>query len=285
VRNRFGRIAAISVAVFAGAAGVAFATGLGSATTQSVINGCMQKNNGQLRIADSCHPDEQTISWNAAGAKGDPGPAGLQGPPGPAGPAGKDGADGKNGVDGTNGVDGKDGVAGKDGTNGVSVTSNALGKGDPNCPNGGAAFTAVDGTTFACNGKDGVDGTNGNGPAAYTAHLATPGGTTSFDIPNVGTLTNVVQQPFDGFCVPYLQNTSGDVEGSGEIVIQPNATQVGLSYSTMPNAQRKQTLWDIQYTGPDQLPHTAHIRILGSVQKSTNGQPIGCEAYVRVTED
>ena len=54
-----------------------------------------------------------------------------------------------NGKDGTNGINGKDGANGKDGT---SVTSVALAPGDPNCPNGGSAFTSASGTTYACNG-------------------------------------------------------------------------------------------------------------------------------------
>ncbi len=60
-----------------------------------VINGCYQKNNGQLRIltapGDACRSSEVAIQWNDKGDKGDTGAtgatgaAGTQGPRGPAG--------------------------------------------------------------------------------------------------------------------------------------------------------------------------------------------------------
>jgi hypothetical protein len=44
------------------------------------------------------------------------------------------------------------GDPGAPGQDGMSVTSEALNKDDPNCPAGGSAFTSVSGTTYACNG-------------------------------------------------------------------------------------------------------------------------------------
>lgn len=187
MKKRIGRVAAFCVVVFACAAGAAFATGQFSAsTTSAVINGCMQKNNGQLRIVGdtgSCRSDETAISWNAQGAKGDTGPQGPIGPQGPQGPQGvkgdpgapgpqgPQGAPGPQGPQGPTGADGKNGT---DGANGVSVQSTPLGSNDPNCPNGGSAFTAANGTTYACNGADGKNGTDGtsSGPSnVYTVHL------------------------------------------------------------------------------------------------------------------
>jgi len=71
------------------------------------INGCYQKNNGQLRVidaaSDSCRPSETPITWNQTGPPGPPGadgargatcatgPAGATGATGPAGPAGPGG--------------------------------------------------------------------------------------------------------------------------------------------------------------------------------------------------
>ena len=55
---------------------------------QSVINACITKSTGQVRIvstAGQCKSNEASISWNIAGQ---PGPAGPQGPEGPQGPAG-----------------------------------------------------------------------------------------------------------------------------------------------------------------------------------------------------
>ena len=67
-------------AVLAGAAVVWSPTG--SAAGEGVINGCYQKNQGQLRIVaagTACRPDENAISWNVQGPKGDPGPQGPAG--------------------------------------------------------------------------------------------------------------------------------------------------------------------------------------------------------------
>lgn len=47
------------------------------------------------------------------------------------------------------------------GPQGLSVQSNSLPTGDPNCPTGGSKFTVGTVTTYACNGKDGQNGLNG----------------------------------------------------------------------------------------------------------------------------
>src|SRR5438876_11271656 len=56
------------------------------------INGCYQKNEGQLRVidpgTDSCRPSEVAIVWNQQGVKGE------KGDKGEAGAAGNDGRDG-----------------------------------------------------------------------------------------------------------------------------------------------------------------------------------------------
>jgi len=84
----------------------------------------------------------------------------LQGKAGPAGPEGKAGgagAAGKEGVPGKEGAPGKDGTNGKDG---VSVTGSMEPKG-ANCKEGGSKFLAASGTTYACNGEKGKEGTFG----------------------------------------------------------------------------------------------------------------------------
>jgi hypothetical protein len=51
----------------------------------TTIQGCYQKNNGQLRIVstgNACRPSEISISLNTTGPQGPAGPAGPQGPPG-----------------------------------------------------------------------------------------------------------------------------------------------------------------------------------------------------------
>ena len=56
------------------------------------INGCYQKNEGQLRVidpgADACQPSEIPIAWSQAGGPGLPGDSGVPGR------AGQDGLDG-----------------------------------------------------------------------------------------------------------------------------------------------------------------------------------------------
>jgi len=74
-------------------------------------------------------PGASPASWAILDAPGAPGPAGPQGLPGPAGSAGTNGA------------------------NGTSVTSQVIPVGDVNCPNGGAALTSSNGTTYVCNGS------------------------------------------------------------------------------------------------------------------------------------
>jgi hypothetical protein len=95
-----------------------------------VIDGCYQKNEGQLRVIDpattACLPSEIPISWNAQGiegAKGDPG------------------------------APGRDGVDGRDGT-GVVVAPEAPGA---NCATGGVKITAANGVAYVCNGALPVD--------------------------------------------------------------------------------------------------------------------------------
>jgi hypothetical protein len=77
------------------------------------------------------------------------GPAGPAGPQGPAGPGGKDGAAG---------------AAGANGKDGTSVTSEQFsGTKEGHCSGaGGSRFVSASGATFACNGKEGEPGEDGD---------------------------------------------------------------------------------------------------------------------------
>ncbi|HEV3318425.1 MAG TPA: hypothetical protein VG053_01665 [Solirubrobacteraceae bacterium] len=108
------------------------------------------------------------------------GAGGKSGAPGPQGPAGPQGAAGAAGKDGSNGTDGKDGTNGKDG---VSVSSSAEPAG-ANCKAGGSKFVATDGTTYACNGENGKNGTTG-----FTETL--PSGKTETGVWSFGSFKNV----------------------------------------------------------------------------------------------
>lgn len=84
------------------------------------------------------------------GERGEPGPVGSVGPVGPAGPAGPEGATGPRGPAGA----------------ASSIVAESLNVRDPNCPNGGAAFTVDGSTTYVCNGAPGAVGARGvAGPA------------------------------------------------------------------------------------------------------------------------
>jgi hypothetical protein len=110
--------AAIATAL---AGGIAWAAIPGVGGT---INGCYQKNEGQLRVidpgTDKCRPSEVAIAWNEHGVAGDKGDPGAPG---------------------RDGVDGRDGI-------GVTVEPEAPGA---NCPAGGAKITAANGVAYVCN--------------------------------------------------------------------------------------------------------------------------------------
>jgi len=85
-------VALAAVGALALAAGGALAVGAKDTATvaaaEDVINACRHPNGGWVRIlsaAGSCRPRELAMSWNVAGPKGDPGPAGPAGPKGDPG--------------------------------------------------------------------------------------------------------------------------------------------------------------------------------------------------------
>jgi hypothetical protein len=81
------------------------------------IHGCYDKKGGRFRIVDDgrCASDENRVSWNERGRKGDAGPRGAVGPTGPAGAKGADGSDGPPGPAGAAGPAGRDGEPGEQG--------------------------------------------------------------------------------------------------------------------------------------------------------------------------
>jgi Lamin Tail Domain/Collagen triple helix repeat (20 copies) len=93
----------------------------------AVINACVKKGSGQLRVVRpgaGCRKNESRLSWNvqgpagppgAAGATGATGPAGTAGPAGPAGPAGAKGDPGARGTTGPAGPKGDTGLQGPPG--------------------------------------------------------------------------------------------------------------------------------------------------------------------------
>jgi len=99
----------------------------------AAIQGCYQKNEGQLRVVsstDACRPSERPIAWSQEGA------------PGAQGDPGAPGRDGRDGLDGTS----------------VSILPEPAGL---NCPTGRVKLVTGNGVAYACNGAPpdpGLDG-------------------------------------------------------------------------------------------------------------------------------
>ena len=88
-------LAVTAVAIVAIAGGVTYA--VADIGDGGVINGCYQKNVGNLRVidpsaGDSCRPSEIAISWSQTGPQGPPGPQGPKGDTGATGAIGPAGA-------------------------------------------------------------------------------------------------------------------------------------------------------------------------------------------------
>jgi hypothetical protein len=110
------------------AGGVLVASAADTATT--TINGCVDKNFGDVRVIDpakggACRFYENPTSWNQQGPAG---PQGIQGATGAAGAAGTQGAAGAQGVPGPQGAQGAQGPKGDPGTAEFVVSAPILGK-------------------------------------------------------------------------------------------------------------------------------------------------------------
>jgi len=98
-----------------------------SASNSSVIKGCVNKQTQVLRVATKCTSNEKSISWNAKGEKGEPGPIGSPGPAGATGATGPAGATGATGPAGATGATGPAGSGGSGSGSGQAVVLDANG--------------------------------------------------------------------------------------------------------------------------------------------------------------
>ncbi len=83
------------------------------ATADNVINACVKKKTGAVRIVSEpskCKRSEDPLSWNQTG------PPGVQGPVGPSGPKGEQGSVGPAGPQGEQGPVGPQGPQGPPGS-------------------------------------------------------------------------------------------------------------------------------------------------------------------------
>ena len=131
--------------------GAALATIPGS---DGAIRGCYAKRDGALRVLDAstaqCKGNENTLTWNQAGPKGESGPQGLNGgagATGPAGPKGEDGVAGAEGPQGDRGAPGDPGEPGAEGPRGLTGATGAAGSTGPAGPPGTAGLPGPQGAT------------------------------------------------------------------------------------------------------------------------------------------
>ena len=189
VKSRAVRYPVAALALFAGAAGVSFASQAltSTRTATSVLNGCMKSRDGQLRIlavGESCLRGETAVSWNVRGPRGQTGPLGPPGEKGDTGAAGATAAQGTRGAAGATGSPGADGPAGATGAVGpTGATGPASTVAGPTGPTGatGAASTVAGptgptGSTGAASTVAGPTGPTGSTGAAST--VAGPTGPT-----------------------------------------------------------------------------------------------------------
>jgi hypothetical protein len=142
-------LTALAVAALAGA-GIAYAT---IPSSSCVINACMLKNVGTVRLIDPslpasnllshCSSLEAPISWN------------QQGQPGTPGSPGAPGQDGKSVV---------------------------MGDAGANCANGGVSLTVGSDTRYVCNGANGQDGQDG----VFNGHFQSPNNHFQLDVTDTG---------------------------------------------------------------------------------------------------
>jgi hypothetical protein len=121
------------------AAGASYATIALTSSTPAVIQGCVSRSSGALRVVVDtalCKSGEAPISWNQAGTPGPPGPTGATGPAGATGATGPAGANGSPGPVGANGAPGPAGATGPPGPTGAAGPAGANGNAGPAGPAG-----------------------------------------------------------------------------------------------------------------------------------------------------
>jgi hypothetical protein len=137
--------------------------------------------------------------------RGPAGPKGTTGATGPAGPAGATGPAGGTGPQGPQGNAGSSGSNGEKGEPGASVTSAKASTTE--CPEGGTKFTAANGTSKACNGKEGSPWTAGGTlpPEKTETGAWSFGPIAQASIPEGGSLIVMVAS----FAIPLANSLSG----------------------------------------------------------------------------
>jgi collagen triple helix repeat protein len=220
-RSRWFLLGGVVGAVLAG--GAAFAA---IPDSNGVINGCYQKNVGNLRVidpgaGDTCRPSEIPISWSQTGPQGPAGPAGPQGPKGdtgavgPAGPAGPAGPQGPKGDTGATGATGPQGPKGDTGATGPQGIAGNLALAGKSCPSG-QVMTGFDASgNPTCTSVSVGPNCPANSTLTFTISAspsaglyAWPGGTQTLALPGNSGCTVTVARPSGSIA------TLGDIAGA-----------------------------------------------------------------------
>ena len=144
--------------------------GVGAISPSSVIQSCVDRTTGTVRIvtlSTACTTGERYLLWNQLGPEGEAGARGARGVTGNQGPTG---ATGDKGAQGARGMTGPEGTTGAIGPNGEIGAQGAAGAPGPQGDTGAAGAAGPMGETGAVGaaGADGATGPQGETGAAGT---------------------------------------------------------------------------------------------------------------------
>jgi collagen type I/II/III/V/XI/XXIV/XXVII alpha len=200
----------------------------------------------------------------AVAARAKAGPRGRTGARGAAGPAGKAGATGPAGAVGATGPAGATGAAGANGASGAGVTSAEFKGHRGNCKEGGTEVVSASGTTYACNGLEGEEGTPGKNGEAGAIH---PGET----LPKGASETGAWSVSF-----PPISQEEGEKEvhglGSVSFPVQLGATPKKATYVNLEKQENKE------------VPAECKAEVGGVLTEGSAAEPLAAEGYLCVFE-
>jgi len=164
---------AVVAALVAGGAGAATIVSAQTAPPTQLLRACVNQGSGDMKLvqgtaAAPCSRNEQLVTWNVQGPKGDkgdPGPKGDKGAPGDRGPAGAAGPQGAKGDPGATGAAGPKGEIGPAGATGPAGPAGLKGDAGAAGAKGDVGPAGAKGDTGPA-GPQGLPGAKGDtGPA------------------------------------------------------------------------------------------------------------------------
>lgn len=224
---------------------VAGASTIGATTASKLIQACVNRNNGELRIvasSRSCRNSEVLLSWNQQGPAGPAGPQGKTGPAGPAGAQGATGPAGSQGATGPQGEPGPQGLPGVEGPAGPTGSQGELGLAGPQGESGPQGIQGEKGDPGPAGpqgepgpaGPQGPAGTGGTAVSFYTRTSQTvsvPRNTTDYER-SIACLTGDVVVG-GGFStnnnIAVYKSAPNDANGWSVLFKNPTSTLYGAS--------------------------------------------------------